>query len=208
MQVLTECNLAKIVVDLQIGKTLVFPTETSYGLGCDATNQTAVDKIFAIKGRTRSKSLLIVVPTIAEAQKYLIWNDLLEKISQKYWPGPLTVVGSYTSPPLKEGGGESQLAYGVVSAENTVAIRVTAHPLLQSITVKLGRPLVATSANLADAGDMYSAQDLVSIYQNQNIQPDILLDQGVLPQRKPTTIISVVNNDFKILRQGETKVVL
>jgi len=103
MKILTECNLAQIVVELLNGKTVVFPTETSYGLGCDATNQEAVDRIFKIKERRGDKPLLVVVPTVAMAKKYLVWNNLLEKIASKYWPGAVTVVGSYSTPPFKEG---------------------------------------------------------------------------------------------------------
>ena len=82
MQVLTEYNIASLVSDIRLGKTVVFPTETSYGLGCDATNQAAVDQIFKIKGRRSDKPLLVVVPNIEMAKQYLVWNDLLEKIAK------------------------------------------------------------------------------------------------------------------------------
>jgi L-threonylcarbamoyladenylate synthase len=213
MLILTECNLAQIVVDLLDGKTVVFPTETSYGLGCDATNQDAVDKIFKIKGRRSDKPLLVVVPTIEMAKKYLVWNELLEKIAAKHWPpfakasggrpGPLTVVGEYDELRIKNQ--ESRLANGVVSKDNTVAIRVTAQPLLKSITEKLNRPLVATSANIADTGDIYSADEIVSQFKDREAQPDIILNQGELPKNPPTTIVSVVGGEQKILRQGAVK---
>lgn len=208
MRVLTECNLAQIVVDILAGKTIVFPTETSYGLGCDATNQQAVDHIFEIKGRWNEKPLLVVVPTVEAAKKYLAWNELLDTIASRYWPpyiqasggkpGPVTVVG--------EANANVGLARGVVSKENTLAVRVTADPLLRSITEKLGRPLVATSANVAAGGDCYSAEAVVEQLQNQTVQPDIILDRGEIPHRPPTTIVSVVNNVFKLIRQGEQQV--
>ena len=111
MKIMTECNLAQIVSEILNGKVLVFPTETSYGLGCDATNQESVDKIFKIKGRTDDKPLLVVVDSIESAKKYLHWNETLEKLAQKYWPGPLTIVGEYA--------GEN-LAKGVVGKDNTI----------------------------------------------------------------------------------------
>ncbi|KKW09314.1 MAG: hypothetical protein UY44_C0004G0029 [Candidatus Kaiserbacteria bacterium GW2011_GWA2_49_19] len=346
MKILTECNLAQIVVELLNGKTVVFPTETSYGLGCDATNQEAVDRIFKIKERRGDKPLLVVVPTVAMAKKYLVWNNLLEKIASKYWPGAVTVVGSYSTPPFKEGiegwsrvsgkrllgfirtigmrselrknktkaekilwsqlrlkrlgglrfrrqhgigpyvvdfyqadskivievdgdvhfslaeqeikdrvrqrwleghgyivlrynnvdvfnnldgilreiyhmvtaarphpalplkGEVALLARGVVSLDNTVAIRVTAHPFLKSITEKLGRPLVATSANAAGGGDCYSAAAAVAAFQNRAEQPDIILDYGALPKRPPTTVVSAAGGVFKVLRQGERQIAL
>lgn len=201
MRVLTESNLAQIVVDLLAGKTVVFPTETSYGLGCDAANQAAVDRIFGIKGRKSDKPLLAVVPTVAAAKKYLVWNGLLEAVAGKYWPGAVTVVGEYKNN-AEHQAPNIKLADGVISREHTVAVRVTAHPLLKSITEKLGRPLVATSANIADGKDNYSAAAVAAAFQNRALGPEIILDYGTLPKRPPTTVVSVVGGVFKVLRQG------
>ena len=106
MIILTEQNLFEAVEYLKAGKTIVFPTETSYGLGCDAANQEAVNKIFKIKGRKSDKPLLVVVPTIEMAKKYLVWNNLLEDLASRYWPGPLTLVGKYLEPLLKKRGND------------------------------------------------------------------------------------------------------
>ncbi len=192
MKVLDQKNLAEVVEALQSGQTAVFPTETSYGLGCDAANQGAVDKIFKIKERKSDKPLLVVVPSIEMARKYLVWNDLLEDLANKYWPGPLTVVGEYNE--------EENLAAGVVATDNTIAVRVTNFPLTKFLSEKSGRPLVATSANLADAGDVYDSKKIT-------IKPDILIDGGELPHNPPTTIVSVVNDNLQILRQGQIKII-
>lgn len=197
MKILTECNLAQLVVDILAGQTVVFPTETSYGLGCDATNQKSVDTIFKIKGRSSDKPLLVVVPNIEMAKKYVVWNETLEKIAQQYWPGAVTVVGAY-------GGGG--LAQGVVAKDNTVAVRVTANPLLQSITEKMGRPLVATSANVSDAGDIYASAAAIEMFKPREVQPDIILNFGELPKNPPTTIVGIVGGKATILRQGSVKI--
>lgn len=197
MQILSECNLSEVVVEILNGKTLVFPTETSYGLGCDATNQSAVDRIFRIKGRKSDKPLLVVVPTIEMAKKYLKWTSTLEKLSANYWPGALTIVGE------AYGGA---LARGVVAADGTVAVRVSSFPLLKSITEKIGRPLVATSANLSDTGEIYDAEKIHQTFKSQSEQPDLILNHGILPKHSPTTIIRVNGDEIEILRQGELKV--
>ena len=221
MLVLSDKDLEKAVEALRQGKTVVFPTETSYGLGCDAANQEAVDKIFKIKGRQNNKPLLVAVPTVEMARKYLVWNELLEKISS-HWPGPLTVVGEYMTQPhpalssaeeresirpsfAKEGVGGG-LASGVVSTDNTIAIRVTANPIARFLSEKLGRPVVATSANLADAGDIYDPKQVLAMFSNKTVKPDILINGGELPHNPPTTIVSVINNNLKILRQGQIKI--
>jgi L-threonylcarbamoyladenylate synthase len=198
MKTLKECNLSEIVVELQAGKTLIFPTETSYGLGCDATSQQAVDEIFKIKGRDESKSLLIVVPTIEMAQKYLMWNSTIEKLANKYWPGPLTIVGNYKP--------DSGLAQGVVAKNNTVAVRVSTYPIVKFLTESLGKAIVATSGNVAGAGDIYNAKNAVAMFSGRANQPDIILDFGQLPKNLPTTILDATGDKINILRQGELKI--
>lgn len=186
-----------MIVDILNGQVLVFPTETSYGLGCDATNQASVDRIFKIKGRADDKPLLVVVDSIEAAKKYLVWNEHLEILANKYWPGPLTIVGEYLG---------GNLAQGVVGKDGTVAVRVTDFSLLKSITSKINRPLVATSANLAGEPSLFDSQAIVDVFKDRENQPDIILDQGLLPQSPATTLVSVVGNNFKILRQGNLKV--
>lgn len=197
MQVLSKENLLEVVEYLKAGKTTVFPTETSYGLGCDATNQEAVNKIFKIKGRKSDKPLLVVAPTVAMTKKYLMWNKTVELMANSYWPGALTIVGEWNK--------KEKLATGVVSADNTIAIRVTNHPIPKFLSEKLGRPLVATSANLAGAGDIYSAQEAERIFSSKEFRPDIIIDGGELPHNQPTTIVSAVD-ELKILRQGQLRI--
>jgi L-threonylcarbamoyladenylate synthase len=203
MKVLTDCTTAALIVELLNGKTVILPTETSYGLGCDATNQEAVDSIFAIKGRPSDKPLLVVVPTIEMAKKHLIWNDTLEKIANTYWPGPVTVVGEYN------GAARPALASGVVAKDGTVAVRVTNDPFLVSLTEIMNRPLVATSGNVSDAGDMYDSKAVEAMFQGRAVQPDYILARGVLPNRPPTTIVRVrTDGTLTIIRQGEITISL
>lgn len=193
MKLMTECNLAMLISEILNGKILVFPTETSYGLGCDATNQTSVDKIFKIKGRVEDKPLLVVVDSIESAKKYLRWNEALENLAQKYWPGPLTIVGEYIG---------GNLAKGVVAKDGTIAVRVSNFPFVKSITEKIQRPLVATSANLAGEPSLFDPQEIINVFSDRENQPDIILNYGVLSKTEPTTLVSVVGNKITVLRQG------
>ncbi|MBI2037591.1 MAG: threonylcarbamoyl-AMP synthase [Candidatus Magasanikbacteria bacterium] len=216
MEVLKECDLAKIAVSLFEGKTIVFPTETSYGLGCDATNQEAVDKIFSIKDRADDKPLLIVVPSVEMAKKYLVWNNTIEKLAKAYWPGALTIIGKYnappaplyrgesTIPPKKEGG--EVLASGVVSKNNTVAVRVSKHDLVKFLSESLGKPLVATSANISGAGEVYSGRAAKIMFAEKEYQPDIILDYGELEHRPPTTLVDASSDTINIIRQGQVEI--
>jgi len=189
---------------LKNGKTIIFPTETSYGLGCDATNQEAVDKIFKIKGRRGDKPLLVVVPTVEMTRECLEWTPLLEMLVKKYWPGALTIVSKLKvkSEKLKVG----ELVNGVVGQDGTVAVRVTNAKVPRYLSQELGNPVVATSANLADLGDIYDSEELIKMYEGREFQPDGIVDAGVLPKNSPTTIVSVVDDKIEILRQGEIKI--
>ena len=198
MKILKECNLSEAVVELLAGKTMIFPTETSYGLGCDATSQAAADAIFKIKGRSDDKPLLVVVPNVAMAKEYLVWNKAIDVLANTYWPGPLTVVGL-----VKENSG---LAKGVVSTLGTVAVRVSPHPIVKFLTESLGKPLVATSANISGAANIYSGTEAEAVFSNSSHQPDIILDGGVLPPVPPTTLVDATGDEIKILRQGELKI--
>jgi len=213
MKILKQNKLDAAVKALQKGQTIVFPTETSYGIGCDATNQSAVDKIYKIKGRTSDKPLLVVAPTVAMAKKYLVWNNTIESLANQFWPGPLTIIGKVKSLKSKV----KSLSVGVVATDGTIAIRVTAFPALQKLAEKLSHPIVATSANLSGAGDVYSAAEAIKMFAEQKNQPDIILDYGELPHRPPSTIVRVVGgpstraagtaqygaSKLKIIRQGE-----
>lgn len=198
MKLISPDNLSEAVMALQNGQTVVFPTETSYGLGCDASNQNAVDQIFKIKGRKSDKPLLVVVPNIEMAKKYLIWNEQLEDLANKFWPGALTVVGEFNK--------KESLGVGVVAADNTIAVRVTNRLILKFLAIELGKPVVATSANLSDTGDVYNSKQIVSMFSDKTEKPDIIVDAGELPSNPPTTIVSVVNNNLQILRQGQVKI--
>lgn len=191
---------------LKSGKTVIFPTETSYGLGCDATNQEAVDTIFRIKARRNNKPLLVVVPTVEMAKEYLEWTPLLQSLADKYWPGALTIVQKNKkthSLRLKQ---KNTLAIGVVGGDDTIAVRVTNAEIPKYLSAELGRPVVATSANIADAGDVYDSEELIEMYKGKEFQPDAIIGAGVLPKNPPTTIVSVVGGELKVLRQGGVKI--
>jgi len=200
MLILNKENLQIAINFLKEGKTVIFPTETSYGLGCDATNQSAVDNIFKIKGRRNDKPLLVVVPTVEMAKEYLEWSVLLQDLAEKYWPGALTVVGKGKR--RKEKGESSELANGVIAKDGTVAVRVTNADIPKYLSDELGRPVVATSANLADAGDVYDPTEIIKMYEGMKWHPDAIIDNGILQKNPPTTIVSVADGELKVLRQG------
>lgn len=200
MQVISQknCDILETVVALAEGKTIVYPTETCYGLGCDATNGGAVRRIFQIKGRMENKPLLILVADAEMAARYVQTSELFERLAKKYWPGALTIVA-----PKKESG---RLATGVVSPENTVAVRVSSQQFVRELLRSFGKPIVSTSANIAGGENPYDPEDVIAMFSGRIVEPDVLIDGGVLPQCKPTTIADISAGKLNIIRQGELSV--
>ncbi|MBI2989872.1 MAG: threonylcarbamoyl-AMP synthase [Candidatus Magasanikbacteria bacterium] len=191
----TETSIDELLELLRQGASMVYPTETCYGLGCDAGNQEAVNRIFEIKNRQKDKPLLVVASDPAMMAEYVDWSPALEEISRKYWPGPLTVVV-----PAKH---SSSLANGVVASDGSLAFRITKHEFAAEISRRLGKPLVSTSANLASFENPYHIEDVIAMFQNQNLQPDIIIDAGELPYNSPSTVVRIRNGKAEIIRQGE-----
>jgi len=119
--------------------TIIYPTDTIYGLGCDATNAEAVEKIYKIKNRPDSKSLIILVNGIEMLQKYIhIIPERIEKFLDTA-TRPTTVI--YNDP--------IGLAPNVVASDNTVAIRIVQNDFCKALIQEFGKPIVSTSANFS-----------------------------------------------------------
>ena len=190
---LTPDDIDEAVAILARGGIVVYPTETSYGMGCDATSATAVARIFIIKDRPQVKGLSVLLPSFADATTYINLYPYTKRLAVHYWPGPLTIVASKmpTSPlaPLCENRG-------------THAVRVSSHPVAAVLARKLGRPIVATSANRSGRPDVYDPAQIVATYGDSAEQPDAYIDGGVLPVVPPSTIVEVSTEGINILRQG------
>ncbi len=127
------------VAFLRDGKTLLYPTDTVWGIGCDATSEEAVAKVFEIKQRSESKSLVILVDSFDMLQKYIpkVPKAVIELLSKA--TNPTTII--YDNP--------VGLAKNVVAADNTVAIRMVQHEFCRELIHLFGKPIVSTSANIS-----------------------------------------------------------
>ena len=124
---------------LKSGALVAFATETVYGLGADARNGQAVAQVYAAKGRPSFNPLIVHVPDVATAQKYVEWSDQAQQIADAFWPGALTLVM-----PLRADHGLSSL---VTAGLSTLAIRVPNHPTAIALLRAADAPIAAPSAN-------------------------------------------------------------
>jgi len=124
---------------LKNGGTLLYPTDTVWGIGCDATNEVAVEKIFKIKKRKASKSLIILVDSL----------DMLKRIVKDIPAAIEDIVHKATKPTSIIYQNPKGLAKNVIAKDNTVAIRIVQNEFCYKLIKEFGKPIVSTSANLS-----------------------------------------------------------
>ena len=131
-------DLIKALETLKSGGIILYPTDTIWGIGCDATNEEAVDKLFAIKQREKDKSMLILLDNSVKLQTYveevpeIAW-DLID-VTDK----PLTIIFE----------GAKNLATNLINSERTIGIRITTEDFSHELCKRFRKPIVSTSANI------------------------------------------------------------
>ncbi len=177
---------------LKRGGLIVYPTETCYGVGVDATSKRAVDKLWQYKQERGHKPVLVAVADQAMAQKYGHLNRLAQKIFNQYLPGPISIVVP----------GRRLVDPRIESSLGTLGVRVPDHQLILALIKKLNKPLTSTSANVSGLSSPYSVDEVLN-QANQDLI-DLIIDQGVLPPNPPSTLVDITRKKPKILRQGQT----
>ncbi len=197
---LTNDNYVKILQEaleiLRDGGVVIYPTETSYGLGCDYYNAEAVGKVYKIKQRDKNKPLSVLVPDLISASSLVQFSDKARRLALEYWPGPLTLVLPFNHSDWKE------------HFSDYLALRVSNHPFANSLTINLGHPIVATSANISDEANCYTPEEIKKYFSTGELAPDLFINAGELPKCLASTIIKFKDGKGKILRQGELKIKL
>jgi L-threonylcarbamoyladenylate synthase len=161
---------------LSRGGVIAYPTEAVYGLGCDPSNETAVRRLLAIKGRPSSKGLILIASDFAQLQPLLQpLDDSQFSRLQATWPGPVTwLVPVRPSVPA-----------WLCGHHSTLAVRVTAHPVAAALCRVWGRALVSTSANLAGRRPALTA---LAVRRQLGSQLDYILPGAVGGAKRPTEI--------------------
>ena len=173
----------------------MYPTETSYGIGCSAWNAQAVRKVFEFKNRPIEKAVPLVVSSLEEAKKLIVWDETVEQLTRAYWPGPFTIVARATPDGVR-------MPPGIVEADGTIALRVSSHPIAEMLAQAVG-PIVATSANNAGDPSCFTVDAVKLWLRDADV---FVLDAGPLPLRAHSTIVRVVDGWYKILRGGAIKI--
>jgi L-threonylcarbamoyladenylate synthase len=185
-----DCAVARAVELLRAGEVVALPTETVYGLAADARNADAVAKIFEAKERPRFDPLIVhLTNREALAEVSCVDSDLLRKLIDEFWPGPLTIV-------LPKG----EIIPDLVTAGlETVAVRMSAHPLFQQIVSAFRGPLAAPSANRFGRISPTMAQH---VYDELAGRIPFIVDGGPTTHGIESTIVRAIDDTIEILRPG------
>jgi L-threonylcarbamoyladenylate synthase len=186
-----ECDIAGAVRVLAGGGLVAFPTETVYGLGADATNAAAVRMIFVAKGRPPTNPLIVHVADESIARRYVAdWPLVAQRLAQKFWPGPLTLVVPKANSIVAE----------VTAGRETVGLRVPAHPTALQMLIAFGGAVAAPSANRAGKVSPTTAQH---VRKELGDQVDLILDAGPCLVGIESTVLDVTSAKPVILRPGQ-----
>lgn len=180
----TAIECAKVLAD---GELIIYPTDTVYGLGADATNKNAVDRIFSAKGRDSTKAVSVAVATVEQAKELAEFDYVAEKLAEKFLPGSLTLV-------LK-----SRVDLPLIVVDGKIGIRVPRNEFFQNLLRIFRRPLVSTSANLSGKTEPRTPSE---IDEKLFDRIKIIVDDGPTKHGKPSTVVESLGTAMRILREG------
>jgi L-threonylcarbamoyladenylate synthase len=187
----TPENIAQCAERLRRGLSVGFPTETVYGLGCDASSEAAVAEVYAMKSRPQNNPLIAHVTDAAMAKRHVVgWDVRAQKLAEAFWPGPLAIV-------LPRRADICALSVG---GRTSVAVRAPAHPVAQALIAAFGRPVSAPSANRSGRLSPTSAAHVAEEFKAFAELP--ILDGGPCEVGLESTVLDLSRARPTILRPG------
>lgn len=188
-----DTDLSRYIKILQNGGLLVAPSDTVYGLVCDATNTDAVKKLIAVKNRPYGKPISVFTDGLGMIESLVRVGDH-ESLLKTLLPGPFTVIlpSKQKVCPLLE------------SEKKTLGVRLPSYEWIQNLVHAYGKPLTATSANISGRSPHYEPHGFMDELSDEKRKLiDAVVDAGKLPRNKPSTIVDLTGSSLKLLRHGD-----
>lgn len=182
--------IEKVAKVIRKGGIVVYPTETCYGLGTNALNKRAVEKIYKIKREPNRSNILVIVSDLNTAKKYGFINELAEKLVKKFMPGPLTLIV------------KRRRIFPKITNKD-FAFRISKSKIALKLAKAAKIPITATSANIHGKPSIYSSKEIIEQF---NGKVDMILDAGELEKIKPSTIVDLKSGRAKLIRKGPIQV--
>ncbi len=180
-------SLVKIIQALESGETVILPTDTLNGLSCDATSETAVKNLRAIKQMTADKPISVMVANTAKMQNLIEIPKKFEYLLD-FLPGALTIIST------------AKCDLSVVSAENTLGVRIPNHPVALEICEIFGKPITTTSVNISGSSSVENRRNLPAEMTAKIKQ--IIWDDS-LKKSNGSTIVDISSGKLVVLREGD-----
>lgn len=187
----SEENIRRAAVIIRLGGVVIYPTDTVYGLGCDPANVDATRRICEIKGRA-DKPLPLACSDVEAAKRIVKFNPIAEKLAERFWPGPLTMVL-----PAKV-----DYPIWVTHGARTLGVRVPGHPVARRLAKLSGGVIVTTSANKSGEPPPKTALEAA---EQIGEEVDLILDAGPAPLKQPSTVLDLSGDELWIIRPGPIK---
>jgi len=181
-------QIKRVADCLRQGGVIIYPTDTTYGIGCDIYNRKGVKKIFQIKQRDARKPFSFICCDLAEISNYAQVSNFAFKIMKRHLPGPYTFVLEATK----------IVPDSLSTKQKTVGVRIPDNPICQAIVRELGHPLVTTSANISGEE---TPQDPLAIDEKMGRMVDLVIDGGIA-LTEGSTVISLLDDEIEVIRQG------
>ncbi len=183
-----ERLISRAVEVLERGGLIAYPTDTTYGIGCNIFNSRGVKNIYQIKKRDARKPFSFICADLSDVANYAQVSNFAFKIMKRHLPGPYTFVLDATR----------VVPNSMITRQKTVGIRIHDDEIALSIVRQLGHPLVTTSANLTGESPLHDPAEIEAIMGHML---DIVVDGGIR-FGDPSTIISLIDDRIEVLREG------
>ena len=183
--------IGKAAALIKTGGLVVFPTSSFYGLGAEAFNAEAVDKVFQIKKRDPQKPILILIACLADlAPLVRSIPKTATRLMEAFWPGGLTLVFHAAD----------SVPSNLTGYTGKIGIRLGSHPVASALAKTVGSPITGTSANLSGKEGCTSVAEIDRSIKDQ---VDLVLDAGTLGGVRGSTVVDVAVDPPEILREGD-----
>jgi L-threonylcarbamoyladenylate synthase len=169
---------------------ILYPTDTLYGLGVDATDAEAVAALRALKGSGVEKHISIVVSDIDMMRQYAEVTPLAEKLAKAFFPGKLTIILQGKNLPKE------------LSEDMTIGFRIPNHPAPIHLVTELGKPITATSANISGMQNMKTTEEILAQFGGDASKITRVINVGVLPESLPSTVVDARGSEPIVIREG------
>ena len=185
---------ARAAAIIKTGGVIAFRTDTFYGLGADPANASAVRKILKLKGREEGKPILLLISDHSLISNYLLEiNENFTTLSEKFWPGPLTLIGK----------AREDLPPELTAGTRTLGIRLPAGEDVRDLVRLCGGALTATSANPAGEAPARTAQQVAQYFP---AGVDLIIDGGEAMANQPSTVLDLTTSKVRLVREGVIRV--